>query len=127
MTRRYNPRLITSRHSYTPEDIATLFHINKKTIFRWLGDGLHPLEKNTRPLLIMGDELRRFLLEKKKKRKVSLKEGEYYCVKCKTSTRAKPKTESMVPTGKTIGKSARKQFFQRGKCERCGTIVNRLV
>ena len=98
MTRRYNPRLITSRHSYTPEEIATLFRINKKTIFRWLGDGLHPLEKNTRPLL-----------------------------KCRVPTRATLGTEETVPTGKTIGKNARKQFFQQGKCERCGTKVNRLV
>lgn len=127
MTRRYNPRLITSRHSYTPEEIATLFHINKKTIFRWLGDGLHPLEKNTRPLLIMGDELRHFLSEKMKKRKIPLQKGEYYCLKCKVPTRAKSGTEETAPTGKTIGKNARKQFFQRGKCERCGTKVNRLV
>lgn len=127
MKRRYNPRLITSRHSYTPEEIALLFGINKKTVFRWLANGLPPLEKHTRPLLIMGDELRHYLTEKKKKRKVSLKENEYFCFKCQKATRAKLGTERMVPTGNRIGKEAREQFFRRGKCEQCGTEVNRLA
>ena len=123
MTQKYNPRLITSRRSYTPKEIATLFGKNKQTVFRWLAIGLRPLEENTKPLLIMGDELRRFLLEKKKKRKVSLKENEFFCFKCRQAVRAKSETEKMVPTGNRIGKDARKQFFRRGKCERCGTEV----
>ena len=127
MTRKYNPRLLTSRHSYTPDEIAKLFDINKKTIFRWLSDGLHPLEKNTRPALIMGYELRRFLLKKKQARKSILNDDEYYCLKCKHSSHAIKETESMVSTGKRIGKDAREQFFRQGKCVRCATNMYRFV
>ncbi len=128
MTRRYNPRLITSRRSYTSEEIATLLGINKKTVFLWLKDGLHPLEKNTRPLLVMGGELRRFLAEIRKRRgSPPLKENEYFCLKCKRATQVKSGTEVLVPTGKRIGREAREQFVRRGKCERCGTEVNRYV
>jgi len=128
MNRRYNPRLITSRRSYTSEEIATLFGINKKTVFLSLKGGLRPIEKNTRPLLVMGYELRQFLAEVRKRRgSPPLKENEYFCLKCKRATQAKSGTKVVVPTGKRIGKEAREQFVRRGKCERCGTEVNRYV
>ena len=127
MKRRYNPRLITSRHSYTPEEVAHLFGINKKTVFRWLQEGLQPLEENTKPLLIMGEELRHFLTEQKKKKKVSLKKKEFFCLKCRKAVLAKAGTEKKVPTGKKIGREARTQFFRRAKCEQCGKEVNRLI
>lgn len=123
----YNPRLITSRHSYTPEEVAQLFSVNKKTVFRWLQEGLKPLEENTKPLLIMGEALRYFLIEKRKKKKVKLKNDEFFCLKCRKETRAKSGTERLVTTGKKIGKEAREQFFRRAKCEQCGTQVNRLT
>jgi hypothetical protein len=127
MKRRYNTRLITSRHSYTPEEVAQLFVINKKTVFRWLQEGLRPLEENKKPLLIMGEELRHFLTEEKKKQKVSLKKDEFFCLKCRKAVLAKVGTEKKVPTGNKIGREARIQFFRRAKCEQCGKEVNRLV
>lgn len=127
MNQKYNLRLITSRHSYTPDEIARLFTLHKKTVFRWIADGLHPLEKNTRPILIMGYELRRFLSKKKQVRKVKLKDDEYYCVKCRRASLAESGTESTVPTGKRIGKNAREQLSQQGKCVRCGTNMHRFL
>jgi len=125
MKRRYNARLVTSRRSYTAEEIATLLRVNRKTVFLWLKAGLHPIEKHTRPLLIMGSELRHFLSETRKKRKAPLKKDEYYCLKCKRATTAESGTESTIPTGKKIGREAREQFVRKGKCVRCGTEVNR--
>ena len=128
MNRRYNPRLITSRRSYTSEEIATLLGISKKTVFLWLKGGLRPLEKNTRPLLVMGEELRRFLAEMRKRHgSPPLKENELFCLKCKRATQAKSGTEVLVPTGKRIGKEAREQFVRRGKSEQSGTKVKRYV
>ena len=125
MNRRYNAGLVTSRRSYTAEEIATLLRVNRKTVFLWLKSGLRPVEKHTKPLLIMGSELRHFLSEARKRRKAPLREEEYYCLKCKRATVAKSGTESTVPTGKRIGREARKQLIRKGKCERCGTEVNR--
>ncbi len=127
MKKRYNPRLVTSRRSYTPEEIAILFGAHKHTVFRWLKNGLRPIEKDTRPLLIMGDELRHYLTEKKKKRKANLKENEFFCFKCKKVTQAKQGTEETVPTGKMIGKDSHEQLVRKGKCEQCGIEVNLYV
>jgi len=127
MTRRYNTRLITSRRSYTAGEIAKLLHINKQTVFLWLKGGLRPIEEHTKPLLIMGYELRRYLAETRKKRKAPLKENEYYCLKCRKATLAESGTEETAPTGKRIGKDAREQFIRRAKCEHCKTGVNRYV
>ena len=76
----------------------------------------------------MGEELRRFLAEMRKRRgSPPLKENEYFCLKCRRATKAKSGTELVVPTGKRIGKDAREQFVRQGKCEQCGTEVNRFV
>lgn len=125
MKQRYNPRLITTRRSYTPEEIAILFGTHKHTVFRWLKNGLRPIEKNTRPLLIMGEELRRFLTKKKSERKKPLQKNEYYCFKCRRATQAKQGTEETVPTGKKIGRDAHDLLVRKGKCEQCGIEVNR--
>lgn len=129
MTHKYNPRLVTARRSYTPEEVARLFGINKHTVFRWfkIKNGLRPLEAHKKPLIVMGEEIRRFLTVKRKERKFPLKENECFCLKCKRPSRAKAGTEKTVPTGKTIGKEPRKQFFRIAKCERCGTEMRRLV
>ena len=127
MTRRYNTRLVKARKSYTPEELSKLFGVCKKTCFRWIDEGLRPIEANTRPLIIMGYEVRRFLSKMKKSRKTKLEANEYFCLKCKRATRANEATETIAPTGKLIGKEAREQLCKRGKCEKCGSEVKRFL
>jgi DNA-directed RNA polymerase subunit RPC12/RpoP len=127
MAQKYNPRLIKGRHSYTPGELAGLFGISRKTCFRWLEEGLRPIQRNTRPLLIWGEEVRRFLSEKKKRRKAKLEANEYLCMKCKRPVQANPESETIVPTGKRVGKEAREQLSRQGECRHCGTRVIRLL
>lgn len=124
---RYNPRLIKARHSYLLGEVATLFGINKKTCLRWLKEGLKPIEPNTKPLLIWGNDLRHFLAEKKKQKIVILKSKEFYCMKCRRAVTAKPRTEKTIPTGKKIGREARAQLYLVGKCGQCGTGLTRFL
>jgi hypothetical protein len=123
----YNPRLIKGQHSYSVEEIASLFGINKKTCFRWLQEGLEPIEQNTKPLLIWGNDLRTFLIRKKKEKKVTLGSKEFYCMKCKCAVRATVGTEKELPTGKKIGRNARVQLYRIGKCGKCGIQVVRYL
>ena len=54
---RFNPRLITKRRSYDFNDTRRLYGINRGTWNRWLKEGLVPLDRDARPLLVMGSDI----------------------------------------------------------------------
>lgn len=126
MPKRYNTRLIRQRHSYDLEEIAKLLNRSKRACFRWIDEGLKVIDADSKPLLIMGDELKRFLEERKNKNKVSLKENEYFCLHCKKAVEAKLESEEKNSTGKNIGKNNRKQIMKTGLCEVCGGKIYKL-
>lgn len=127
MAKKHRTNLIRARRSYTVQEIATLLDVDKRTCFRWVDIGLEVIEKNTKPLLVMGYELKRFIGEKQKKYKLKLKIDEYYCFSCRKAVKAKPMSEQMIKTGKIIGKQNRELFMRIGLCEHCNTKINRLV
>ncbi len=124
---KYNPRLLVSRRSYTVEELAGLYKRDPKTVFRWLKQGLEPIERNTKPLLIIGKAVREFLQSQKKQVRVKLKEDEYFCFKCRRAVRAKEGTTMTIMTGKKIGKVSRNQECLTGKCVVCETKLYRLL
>ena len=127
MAGRYNTRLIHLRRSYSPQQVAELLGVNTKTCRRWIKEGLTPLAGGTRPVLIMGSELKRFLLEKRANRKTQLKDGECYCLKCRIGVKPKKGTQKKIKTGKLIGKNNREQYKLVGLCERCDGEVCRFL
>lgn len=127
MASRYNTRLIKVKASYTMNEVAQLFGIDRRTCDRWIKEGLKVMEKNTKPLLIMGGELRKFLDEKQKSRKVKLKEEEYFCVKCQRAVLPRSESEELVKTGKTLGKDKLDQILKKAICRICGTSVNKFL
>ena len=78
----YNPRLAKIHRNYTVEEVSFLYDIHKNTVRDWIKKGLLALD-NKRPILILGNELRRFLEERRKKNKRPCKPGQIYCLKCK--------------------------------------------
>jgi len=126
MPKRYNTRLIRQRHSYDLEEIANLLNKDKRTCFRWIDEGLKVIDADSKPLLVMGFQLKRFLEEKRNKNKVSLKEKEYFCLRCKKAVEAKLGSEQSNPTGKNIGKNNKKQIMKTGLCEVCGGKIYKL-
>ena len=108
------------------DEIANLLSKDKRTCFRWIDEGLKVIEPDSKPLLIMGFELVRFLQEKQNKNKVSLKENEYYCLHCKRAVNATSGSEETKQTGKKIGKNNRDQIIKTGSCNICNTKINRL-
>lgn len=126
MPKRYNTRLIRQRHSYDLEEIAELLNKDKRTCFRWIDEGLKVIDADSKPLLVMGFELKRFLEERRNKNKVSLKENEYFCLRCKKAVKAQLGSEQNNPTGKNIGKNNKKQIMKTGLCKVCGGKIYKL-
>ncbi|MES2436993.1 MAG: hypothetical protein V4519_03185 [Patescibacteria group bacterium] len=110
------------------KEVSTLLTIDIKTCSRWINEeGLEVLEKNMYPILIMGSSLKTFLLLKRAVKKVSLKDDEFYCCKCKKAVRPKRGSKSVQKTGKYIGKENKEQLVEIGICEICGTKINKFL
>ena len=124
MAKRYRLNLIQVKESYTPDDIVKLLKVNKKTISRWLDDGL---EKNTNPLLIMGLELRDFLRLKQQEKKIKLNNDEFFCMRCQKAVKGKDESVQIIKTGKTMGKNKLEQLNKIGVCEFCESRVNKFM
>lgn len=114
----YNPNLIKARRSYTIKEIAEVYGRHSQTVQRWLKQGLKPIEGISNPYLIMGEEVRRFLKERRLKRKYSLKPGEFFCPKCHSPRKSLYNRHSIEATGRMLGKH--RQLIIKGVCEVCG-------
>lgn len=128
MGKKYNQKFIKVKRSYSPSEIAKLFGIDRKTCFRWIKiGGLRVIEKNTNPLLIIGQDLKDFIVKKQRDRKITLRPDEYFCVKCQKAVGAKIGSEKIIKTGKTIGKNNKDQINKIGVCKICGAKLNRFL
>lgn len=123
----YNTHRIKARRSYSITEMALLFGIDRKTCQHWIKGGLRPIEQGTSPLLVMGEELKKFLKERSKKRKCELKDEEFFCMKCHKAAIAEEGSEKIVKTGKKIGKANKEQLKKIGVCAACGTKINRFL
>lgn len=77
-----NHGLVKLHRTYTVEEIARLFGIHKNTVRRWLKEGL-PTTDTKRPYLILGEELRAYIVKRRNQNKRPCKPGEIYCVRCR--------------------------------------------
>ena len=116
--RRYNPNLIKVKHSYSLAEIAELYKIHPRTAQSWRRTGLKAIDESMWPYLFIGAEIRRFLKEMAQNRKRPLKEGEFYCVKCREPRRSLNNELTIEVTNKKLGK-VYKQAFITGICEVC--------
>ena len=108
--------------------MASLLGIDRKTCNRWIKfEGLRVIEENTNPLLVMGADLEEFIRKKRVKRKVPLNKNEFFCFKCHKAVMPKIGSESIVKTGKKIGKENLEQLKKIGICETCGTEINKYL
>ena len=125
---RYKLNIITIRRSYTINEISSLLGVSRRTCGRWTrNDGLRVVEANTSPLLVLGADLIGFLKDKRSKNQNTLKENEFYCLKCRKPVRATVGSEQAINTGKRLGKDNHEQIKRIGICENCGKVVNRYL
>lgn len=112
---RINSSKVCVHRSYTIKELADLLGICEKTALRWLDSGLKTLDENVRPLLIDGSDLKDFLKNRNSKKKVPLKQNQFYCLHCKKARCAKIGS---------LNKFANKKI---ALCEVCGTKITRII
>lgn len=82
MGRRLNYRLAKIHRNYTVEEAATLFGVHRNTVREWIKRGLPVIAG--RPVLMLGRELRAFLLDRRANNRRPCGPGQIYCVRCRS-------------------------------------------
>lgn len=118
--RTYSLHLIRHDYSYTVEQVADLFSIDVATVRRWLScEGLLRIPK-TRPYLIHSSELSAYIQNKQMARKHSCREGQLYCMKCRSPQC--PKLNSGRVTELPNG-----TYRFAAKCQTCNSSMNKVI
>lgn len=117
MKKRLNPNLAKIHRSYTVEEVAELYEVHKRTVRNWIQIGL-PVFDDTRPLLILGTDLRNFIRQNRKGNKRKCKPSEIYCLRCREPRRPSSETAKFVKEKGGIGR-----VFAR--CSECDSKINK--
>ena len=88
---------IKQHRCYTVSEAARLLAVDKRTVRRWLQNGLPNCDEH-RPILVLGRDLKEFLRQQRARKARTCSGGELYCVACRM-----PKK----PAGKIDRKSTR--------------------
>lgn len=118
-SRNRNPRLAKIHRSYSVEEIARLFRVHKNTVRVWLRQGLKAID-GQRPTVVRGEEIRRFLGERRAQAKRPCGPGRIYCLPCRAPKIPALKMTECVTTGEATG-------TLRGICPDCGRMIYRRV
>ncbi len=123
----YNLSKIRRKTAYTAQEISTLLDVGRKTISRWFKEGLELLDPANSPRLVMGYDLKSFLLAKREAKQVKLNWNEFYCLRCRKAVLAMRGSEQTEKTGKSIGLNNRDQEMISAKCKECDGSVARFL
>lgn len=116
---------IRARTAYTPQEIGQMLGINRKTVLRWIKEGLELLDPAKTPKLVMGADLKAFLLAKREAKRVKLSWNEFYCLHCHKAVTAKRGSEVREKTGRNIGADGHEQEMVSARCKDCNGSVAR--
>jgi phage terminase Nu1 subunit (DNA packaging protein) len=118
-SRHPNPRLAKIHRSYSVEEIARLFKVHKNTVRAWLRQGLEAID-GQRPTVVRGEEIRRFLSDRRARAKRPSGPGRIYCLPCRAPKVPALKMAECVVTGDTAG-------TLHGICPDCNRMIYRRV
>lgn len=111
----FDPRKISKHRSYTIRELSDVLGMSEKTCLRWIAKGMITISGNKKPILISGDEAKKFIRNKNSETKVELQRHEFYCFKCKCPRRAKRGSIHLSTNTK------------RGSCSVCSTKMSRTI
>jgi hypothetical protein len=117
--RRPNPRLAKIHRNYSVEEVSRLFSVHKNTVRAWLRQGLVPID-DQRPILVRGEELSRFLADRRGRTKQACGPGRIYCLPCRAPKVPAGKMADCVQTGDTTGTLL-------GICPDCNRMMYRRI
>ena len=116
---RYNYRLAKINRSYTVSEIAFLYQIHPQTVKNWIKQGLN-VAVRTKPMLILGTDLREFLQKKATRNKKTCQPGQIYCVACKEPKQPCNDFALLVSLNQKVGDLI-------GECPTCNHEIHRKV
>lgn len=105
-------------HSYTIREAVDVTGVSARTISAWIKEGL-PVMKQQRPFLIRGDDLKRFIQNRRKARKSQTALHQFYCLGCRSARDAAGGfAECLINGNRTTLKAL---------CGACGNVVNKSI
>jgi hypothetical protein len=116
--KKFNTRMITSKKSYSINEIAALLSIHPITVNHWFKKGLKKID-DKRPSLVFGQDLIDFLDVKKQKSKHPCEDNQLFCVKCQQPRQSRNNTVCI--------KISNSRTNMKGSCEKCGTKINKAI
>jgi excisionase family DNA binding protein len=118
--RRADWRRIKGKYSYTVEEAARTLNLHRNTVRNWVRQGGLSAMTESRPHLILGAELVKFVKAKRLAQKRRCDRGELYCLKCRAARKPVPELFEHRPMA-----SGRTRII--GICSTCETLMHRFV
>lgn len=118
-SRHPNPRLAKVHRSYSVDEMARLFNVHKNTIRSWLKQGLAAID-GQRPTVARGEEVRRFLTDRRARAKQACGPGRIFCLPCRAPKVPALKMAECVATSNATG-------TLQGICPDCDRMIYRRV
>jgi hypothetical protein len=118
MRKKLNLSLISVCREYSYTEIAELYNLHIRTIQIWKKEGLNVVEGTKKPILVLGSELKKFLLERQLRYKKPLKIDEFYCTRCNEPRTSVPDKVFEEHSGKMIARN-KELIYRRGVCIKC--------
>ena len=120
MPRRIDWRRVKVHRSYTYSEAARVLGVHKNTVANWVKREGLPALTERKPHIILGQDLRDFLRERREKTRTLLSMGEMYCLGCKAER--KPAEGMVEEVSGTTG-----AVMLRGLCPVSHHIMSRRV
>ncbi|EHH2531200.1 helix-turn-helix domain-containing protein [Vibrio parahaemolyticus] len=117
MAKRLNPNLVKMHRSYSVSELAELLGVDRRTIRNWIKNGL-PIIDDSRPILVLGTDIKVFIRQSRKENKRQCKPCEIYCLRCRMPRQPQTQTTKFVHEAGGIGR-----VF--ALCRECGSKVNK--
>jgi hypothetical protein len=115
--RRPDRRRVKVLRSYTIDDVARSLEVHRNTVRHWIKAGL-PVIDDKRPILILGRDLREFLLRRRDARRQPCQAGQIFCLKCRKPQEPAGRMADYVGSSATSGALV-------GICPACNGLMYR--
>jgi hypothetical protein len=115
--KRVSPQRISIHRNYTVMEVVKRLGVGKRTVHRWIKQGLPTVDRQ-RPLLVIGSDLKKFIQQRMRARRQGCPVGLLFCVRCRRPKMPYGNMVDWLPKDSLSG-------LLRGICPTCGTLIHR--